>query len=299
MPHLEATNSTIAAYGKGATGGLQLESKALGSTTAQLANTIAYGSDPTAPGTARDILAAGPGTATVSAQSSGFSSALATFGATVTAPGSAGNVSGDPAFAGPAAANFMLSPTSPLLERGNPGLVLPGELDLAGAPRIESNCAGVALNPDIGAYELLRAFACPGVGQAPGNAVPKSEPAPKSPVIGSASITAPRRAHLGKRAKAGKLVFTLNEAATVNVALKRLATGHLRKKACVAKAKACKRLVAVTTIRLHGKAGKNTIAFPSAKLVRRLRTGSYEVLLLAVNAGNARSATRTLKFKLR
>ncbi|HEY1449520.1 MAG TPA: hypothetical protein VGF47_01105, partial [Solirubrobacteraceae bacterium] len=297
---LNATNSTLAAYGKGTSAGLQLESKAGGSTTAQLANTIAYGADPTAPGTPRDILAAGPGSATVSAQSSGYSTVGATSGATITPLGSAGNVSGDPGLVAPAAANFMLTSASPLLERGDPALLLPGELDLAGVPRVQSGCGGSTLKPNIGAYELLRSFACPELIRGP---APSVLPAVLTPIhvpkIGSASITAPLRARHGKRAGPGKLVFTLDEEATVNVALKRLANGHLRRRACVAKTKACKRLVTVATVHVHGKAGKNTIVFPSVKLARRLQAASYEVLLVAVNTRGTRSTARTVKFKLR
>jgi hypothetical protein len=298
---LSATNSTIVAYGKGATAGLQLESTMKGgTTTAQLANSIAYGDDPTTSGTP-DILAEGPGAATVTAESSGYSTVSAKSGATITPVGSAGNVSGNPEFVNPAAGNFMLTSASPLLERGNPALTQEGELDLAGDPRIEVEC-GRALNPDIGAYELQRAFACPistggsGTGSV---GTSKATGTPKVPTIESASIFAPLRTHHRKRARAGKLVFTLSEAATVDVTLERSAHGHLRKQACIAKVKACKRLLTITTTRLTSKAGKNTSAFPSLKLVGHLKAGSYEVTLVAVSAQGTRSASRTVKFTLR
>jgi hypothetical protein len=300
---LSATNSTLVAYGKGATAGLQLESTTNGGTsTAQLANTIAFAADPTAPGTPRDILAAGPGTATVTAESSGYSTVSATSGATITPVGSPGNVSGNPAFANPAGGNFMLAATSPLLELGNPALVLAGELDLASNPRLEIEC-GRSLNPDIGAYELPRAFACPISAGGPSAGGPGSGSkvlgAPKVPMIDSASISGPRRARHRKHARAGKLVFTLSEAATVDVQLEQLAKGHLRKKACIAKVKACKRLITISTTHLTGTAGKNTVALPSVNVVGHLKAANYELVLIAVSAQGTHSAPRTVKFALR
>jgi len=302
---LTATNSTIAAYGKGATAGLQLLSSSNSTATTQLANSIAYGADPTAPGTPSDILAEGPGAATVTATSSGYSTVSAKSGATITPVGSAGNVSGNPAFVNPATGNFMLTASSPLLERGNLALTEAGELDLAGNPRVETEC-GQTLSPDIGAYELLRAFACPisspistggsGTGSV---GTSKATGTPKAPTIESASIFAPLRSHHRKRAKAGKLVFTLSEAASVDVTLERLANGHLRKQACIAKVKACKRLLTITTAQLTGKAGKNTSAYPSVKLIGHLKAANYELVLVAVSARGTRSAPRTVKFTLR
>ena len=289
----EAINSTLAAYGKEARAGLQLEAQKAGAVTATIKNTIAYAADPTSPGTPRDILASGPGPASVTAESSGYSSENSTSGATITPLASAGNVSGDPIFVGPSTGNFMLGAASPLLERGNLALMEPGELDLAGNPHVESPC-GVILNPDIGAYELLRTVSCPGPG---GPAVTVATP--KVPTIGSASISAPRRAHHPGRAKAGKLSFTLSETATVTLALRRLTRGHLRGKACVARTRACTRRVAVTAIHVAGKAGKNTIGFPSLKLVRHLKAGRYEIVLAAINAQHASSRSRTLTFTLR
>jgi hypothetical protein len=299
---LSATNSTIVSYGKGASAGLQLESTSGATATAQLANSIAYGDDPTTPGT-QDILAEGPGTATVTAESSGYSNAGAKSGATITPAGSAGNISGNPDFANPADESFMLTSASPLLESGNPALVQPGELDLAGNPRTEIEC-GRALDPDIGAYELQRAFACPiaspissgGTASSSGSGGSTAAGTPRAPAIESASISAPLRAHRRKHAQAGKLLFTLSEAATVNVTLERLASGHLRKKACIAKVKTCKRLVTITATHLSGRAGKNTVAFPSVELAGHLRAGSYEIVLVAVSAQGTRSASRTLRF---
>jgi hypothetical protein len=292
---LESTNSTLAAYGKEARAGLKLESLKAGASSAVIRNTIAYAVDPTPSGPARDILASGP--ATVTAESSGYSTVISAFGATITPPGSGTNVIGDPAFAGPATGNFTLGAASPLLRRGNLALMEAGELDLAGNPHVESEC-GVILNPDIGAFELVRAFSCPTPG-APSGGKPVLVGAIRVPLIGIPSISAPRRAHHPGRARAGKLTFNLSEAATVTVALKRLTTGHLRKRACVARAKACGRRVTVAVMHIAGRSGKNTVTFATLKLLRRLKAGRYEVVLLAVNPQHVSSAARTLKFSLR
>jgi hypothetical protein len=294
----EATNSTLAAYGKEAHAGLKLESQKAGTTTAAIKNTIAYAADPTSPATPRDIIASGPGPATVTAESSGYSSVNPTSGATITAVGTAGNVSGNPAFVSSATRNFTLAAGSPMLERGNLALMEAGELDLAGNPHVENEC-GRTLNPDIGAYEVVRTFNCPAAPGAPGAAPGATPKSPPTPTISSASMSAPRRAHHPGRAKAGKLTFTLNEAAMVTLVLKRLATGHVRGRACVAKAKPCSRRVTVTVIHVPGGAGKTTMAFPSLKLLGHLKAGRYEVLLVAVNTQHVSSASRTLKFALR
>jgi hypothetical protein len=302
---LNATNSTIVAYGKGVTAGLQLESAAGATATAQLANTIAYGVDPTVPVTPpADILAAGPGTATVAAATSAYSTVKASAGASITPVASAGNLAGNPAFVSPASGNFTLTAGSPLHDRGNPAEVQPGELDLAGAPRIDGDC-GLPQAPDIGAYELTLVGPCqsPVVSKGP-TSTTSAPKAPKAPVIESASVaTTALRAHHRKRARAGKLAFTLNEAATVTVELERLASGHLRRKACVAnataKAKACKRLVSAATISLKGKAGRNTFNFPSVKLVGRLKAAHYKIVLVAISSQGMRSASRTIQFTLR
>lgn len=293
LVNFEATNSTLTAYGKEASAGLKLESQKAGATAATIRNTIAYAADPTSPGTPRDILATGPGPATVSAESSGYSTASAASGATVTPPASAGNVSGDPAFASPSTGDFALGAGSPMLERGNLTLMEPGELDLAGNPHVQSDC-GVILNPDIGAYELQRVFACP---------TPPAQPLPlatrRTPVIGSASISAPRRAHHPGKARAGKLTFTLNEAATVTVVLERLSKGHVRRKACVARARACTRRIKVAGLHFAGKAGANRFTLPSLKLLRHLKAGRYAIVLTAVNSHHLSSPPISLGFTLR
>jgi hypothetical protein len=65
-----------------------------------------------------DILTTGPGAASVGASHSSYTTVKASAGATVT--GGAGNIAGYPGFTNPAAADFTLDPSSPLLDGGDP-----------------------------------------------------------------------------------------------------------------------------------------------------------------------------------
>ena len=92
--------------------------------------------------------------------------------ATATPAGSGTNLIGDPLFVDPTAGNYTLQAGSPLIERGDPAIVLAGELDAAGAPRSQDNdCDGLAI-PDIGAFERAGAAGpCPPPGPGGGGAV--------------------------------------------------------------------------------------------------------------------------------
>src|SRR5262249_30273734 len=78
-------------------------------------------------------------------------------GGTITAPGSAHNIAAEPQLDG-----FQPADSSPLIDRGDPSIVTPGELDLEGSPRaFDSNGDGIAV-PDIGAVEWIGCrTACP------------------------------------------------------------------------------------------------------------------------------------------
>jgi hypothetical protein len=312
LAQLIATGSTLVAYGKGAGSGLRVVAEAKDTATAQLANTIAYGDDPTAPGAASDIsaeragtAAEGPGIATVTAATSSYSTAKAEPGTTITAPGSAGNITGYPDFTNPATGEFTLTSGSPLLERGNPSLVLPGELDLAGNPRIDGDCR-LGHAPDIGAYELPLGSLCPSSGGSSTGTVPKGVVVPAT--ISRVSFSPPRRASghgkHAKHARAGVLTFTLSEAATVKLVIERELGGYLKKGACLARAKskskpkACKLIAPVSSIELSGRTGTNTVAIPSVKLLSHLKAGRYKLVVSAVGPSGASSAPQTIAFKL-
>jgi hypothetical protein len=179
--------------------------------------------------------------------------------------------------------------------------VLPGELDLRGNPRIDSDCKGPRL-PDIGAYELTLPHACPIVKE-----IPKGLP-PIPPVVSALSFSAPRLKGHDKHArppKAGRLTFTLNVAATVEVALRRRVTGHFEKHACVfkharkAKAKPCQMYVSGGIVTASGDLGKNTLEIPSLSLLRRMHPGRYKLVVTAVGQGNVRSGAQSVSFTLR
>jgi hypothetical protein len=84
-----------------------------------------------------------------------------------------------------------------------------------------------------------------------------------------------------------------------------VAGGHLKKRVCMAKAKskakpkACKRLVPVGSVRVSEKAGKDTIAFPTVKLLRHMKPGHYKLVVSAIGPSNARSAAQSVSFTLR
>jgi hypothetical protein len=299
VAHLSAVGSTIVAYGKGASAGLRVDTQSEDVATAALSNTVAWGGDPTGPATPpSDISGTGPGT-TVTAASSSYTTAKTLEGAAITSPGTAGDVVGYPSFTDPAKGEYTLTPSSPLLDRGNPAEVLPGELDLAGNARIDGDCGRPSV-PDIGAYEQTLGSACSPGASSMG---PSSKTPTPGVTISKLSYTPPRRARRGRRAKhakAGELRFTLNEAATVELVLKRETRGHLRKRACVAaarsKTKACKLLVEVSSIRVSGVAGANTVRIPDVKLLGRLKAGRYEILVAAV--GRPSSSSTAVTFEL-
>jgi hypothetical protein len=103
-------------------------------------------------------------TGTLDARASSYTTVEATGEGTndIPAPGSGTNVAGDPLFASVGAEDFSLMPASPLIDRGDPGAVAPGQLDLAGNPRSLDGNRDCVAAPDIGAFELDGfAAACP------------------------------------------------------------------------------------------------------------------------------------------
>ena len=74
--------------------------------------------------------------ATAALDHSSYSDVASSAGGTVTPAGSAGGVTGDPGFASPAGGDFSLAPGSPLIDRADPALAAPNELDVTGAPAL-------------------------------------------------------------------------------------------------------------------------------------------------------------------
>ena len=210
---LIARGSTFVARRTGASAGIELFKSASnpGALSADLLNTIVRteSTDPDA----YDLDARTDGT--VTADFSSFTTRRNLSGGTTPAPGSANNVFGDPGFMNSAAGDLTLRPDSPLIDRGDQALVLPGELDAAGNLRSLDGNGDCVARPDIGAFE--RPDTCPGT------------PPNTAPSVTRFSMTHSVFAPLGARAAAKrrkpprgtKFRYTLSEAARVTIAIQR------------------------------------------------------------------------------
>jgi hypothetical protein len=154
----EVLGSTLIGNGLAAVRAVRKEGA--GPATVRLRNSVALDLPRVAPIlTPLDLQADG---AQIDADYSSFSTRKEENGASVSAPGSAHNVAGDPQLIDAADGIPVPRNTSPLIDRGDPGIVQAGELDLLGAPRsLDGNFDCVAA-PDIGAFELTGlSAACP------------------------------------------------------------------------------------------------------------------------------------------
>lgn len=244
--------------------------------TASLTNTIARhtpeGSNPK-----RDLVADG---GTIDAQHSSFTTSVVENGGTAPAPGSGTNLAADPGFA---AGTFGLSPSSPLIDRGDPAVVEAGEIDFQGIERsLDGNRDCVAV-PDIGAYELAgQSAACPD----PAPVVSgfkitnkKFAPKPSSKSRAKASKKGPR--------KGTKFIYRLSEPAKVAIKIER------RKKT---KGKA--RFAKATTLNAKKKAGKQSTPFSGVVRGKPLKPGKYRATIVATDSAGQASAPRRLSFKI-
>jgi hypothetical protein len=84
----------------------------------------------------------------------------------------------------------------------------------------------------------------------------------------------------------------------VTPVLKRLTAGT-RARRPASRRKPRTRRVTVASVQVASRDGKSTVTFPSLKLLRQLKAGQYEIVLLAVTSQQVSSASRTLKFTLR
>jgi hypothetical protein len=289
--HLTAVNSTLVGYGKGVMAGLELQGSPGSTATATTANTIMWALDPTSPGTAKDVLATGAtgGTTTFTAALSSFTTTSFTTGAIDTAPGSPGDLTGNPGFTNPAAGDFTLSASSPLIDVGDPAHVISGETDLHGNPRLDLSCPPAEIKPDIGAFEQG----------------PTTAPlcAPTLSLVALTNTTPkPHRAkhhHHPKRVKfSARLSFTLGAPASLEGQIVQLLKGKRVKGHCTAiahrKKSICPGSKASSHFTITGHQGANTDALPGAG---HLRKGRYTLTLVAVNAAG-RSATVSVKFRV-
>jgi hypothetical protein len=284
---LIARGSTFLARGSGASAGIRLLKAAsyTGALSADLLNTIVRteSTDPDA----YDLDADSGGT--ISADFSSFTTRRNGAGGTTPTPGSANNVFGDPVFTNSVAGDVTLQPGSPLIDRGDPGLVLPGELDAAGNPRSLDGNGDCLARPDIGAFE--RPDTCP-----PGTP-PNGAPTPPNaaPAITRFTMTnsvfapvAPRGAAIRRRQPKRGTTFryTLSEAARVTIAIER----KLRRPR--GRYRRIGRLVA------QKRAGRRATRFSGRLRGRPLRPGRYRARIVAVDSLGARSSERRLRFRV-
>ena len=123
-----------------------------------------------ADGVSVNVQANSGATVTANFSNSNFAKASHTAGVTLTSSSEAGNQATPPLFAEPAAGNFHELIGSPTINAGAAD-PLNGTEDLDGTPRSQSDCAGGAAAPDIGAYEFSPQ-SCPGAAPGPAPAPP-------------------------------------------------------------------------------------------------------------------------------
>jgi len=108
-----------------------------------------------------------------------------------------------------------------------------------------------------------------------------------------------------KRHKRGTVIrFTLSEAASVKVAIRRAAPGRRRGARCVKptaklrRAKRCTRYVLKGTLQRSGKAGANAVAFSGRLGKRALGPGRYRAIITATDLAHNAGKPVTLSFRI-
>jgi hypothetical protein len=240
--------------------------------------------------------------ATIDVDFSSFNTRSLVNGGLAAEAGSVGNVAGDPLLA----ADYSLQSGSPLVDRGDPSALLPGELDLAGATRSIDGNGDCAAAPDIGAFE--RPDACPAASPSP------AAPSPNlAPALTNVGVTNKVFAPVGKvgatRVKRGtRFRYTLSEPARVRIRIERVLPGRVRvrgtRRTCVKptarnrRARRCKRYRRVTTLVAEERAGRQSTAFTGRVRGRALRRGAYRARLVAFDALGARSQEKRIALRI-
>jgi hypothetical protein len=249
-----------------------------------------------------DLLADG---GTIDAGFSSFDARQEENGGVVTAPGSGTNVAGDPGFLDPAGGAYVLQNSSPLIDRGDPGLVQAGEQDLLGAPRALDGNRDCVVAPDLGAFEVVgQEAACP------------LDPPPS---VSGFGITNKVFAPAGKSAKASasvrkpkqgtRFTYKLSEPARVAIVIARKAPGRRlgkgAKSRCVKvtaknrdKGKPCTRFVKKTTIGGQKQAGRQSTPWSGRIGNKPAKPGKYRATIVAKDAAGQRSKPRSLGFQI-
>jgi len=241
--------------------------------------------------------------ATIGADFSSFNARTLQNGGGGPEPGSAGNVAGPPLLA----PDYSLEAGSPLIDRGDPSVLLPGELDLAGTARSLDGTGDCVAAPDIGAFE--RPDVCPAAPVIPPNLPPELTDVVATnrvfaPVARGGRITAAAR----RKVKRGtRFRYTLSEPARVTIAIERRLPGRRvrvgTRTRCVKpteknrKARRCRRYRRVTRLVADKQAGRQTTAFTGRVRGRPLKPGAYRARFVAVDTAGARS--REVRIALR
>jgi hypothetical protein len=206
-------------------------------------------------------------------------------------PGS--NLNVDPLFVG--GADFHLTPSSPLVDRGDPATT--GGVDLGGNARVtDGNGDGVA-RVDIGAYEL----GLPGpAGPAPDKTASDVQKLRFQRRVFAAFASGPSvvaSARRKKTPKGSRVSYTLAEDATVTFRVERASKGRRKGKKCVAKRKRGRRCTIYRRVKgsfTHaGKTGSNSFKFSGRVRGKKLRAARYRLVAVATDtAGNRGKAVR-------
>lgn len=278
---LIARGSTFLSRNTGASAGIRLfkDASQTGALSAELLNSIVR----TESGNpdAFDLDARTDGT--VTADFSSFTTRRNLTGGTTPAPGSANNVFGDPRFTNTAAGDLTLQPASPLIDRGNPAIVEPGELDAAGNPRSLDGDGDCAARPDIGAFE--RPDTCPGPGTPPNEAPSIARFRMTNSVFAPMAARAAARRRKPKRGTTFR--YMLSEAARVTITIQRKVRVRDRT-----------RYRRVGRLQAQKTAGRQSTRFSGRLRGRALRPGRYRAGIVAVDSLAARSSARRLRFRV-
>jgi hypothetical protein len=203
----------------------------------------------------------------------------------VTSPILAGNQISAPVFVDEAGGDYREAEGSPTRLAGDLGVVLPGELDLAGGSRT-TNCAGT-VGVDIGAYQ----YECPPPPiqetTPPDNRVPCAcpGPGPGRPILSKLALKPAKFTVTGKAPKGTKISFTLSTAASVKLEV-------LGKK--TVKGKKPKTVTLGTLASAKGKSGPNSVKFNGKVKGKPLEPGKYTLRATATGSGTtSKPATAT------
>jgi len=305
--------------------GINLVSSSVGGATVNARNTLVRATS-TAGQAAPDVhVQPGHGPAAFAAANSSYDEAVVDppvggGTGTATAPGTEGNLAGDPGLVDEAGGNLRLNTSSPVVDRGDAGLVAPNELDLDDDPRTvdgDGDGDGVA-TPDIGAYERglvpgVGGQGGPSTGTSGSGGAPASASAGASPGAAAAdgpvrvlrfglsrrrfavgrTRTAVRAARPRRVATGTAFSFALSAPAAARIELART----VRRRGC-RRGRRCTRLRPAGALTRNAGAGATTVPF-SGRLGRRaLKPGPYRATLVATGADGTRVPARALTFRV-